>query len=77
MTRYPSARAFALLVAASASASAQSPARVPWTTGENLEYSMKLDGIPAGTARLQVLDPDTVRGRRVWRLHPFTINRPV
>lgn len=61
--------AFALLVMASASALAQSPARVPWIAGESLEYSVKLEGIPSGTGLLQVLDQETIRDRRVWRLH--------
>ena len=59
----------ALLIAASASARAQTPAQVPWAVGENLEYSVKLEGIPRGSALLQVLPQDTIRGRRVWRFH--------
>ncbi|HEV8409402.1 MAG TPA: DUF3108 domain-containing protein [Gemmatimonadaceae bacterium] len=61
--------ALALLACARATVEAQSPARVPWLAGEDLEYSVKLEGIPAGTALLQVTGQDTIRDRRVWRLH--------
>jgi hypothetical protein len=59
----------ALLFSCSTLASAQSPARVPWIAGENLEYTVKLEGISAGTGRLQVLGQETIRDRQVWRLH--------
>jgi hypothetical protein len=45
--------ALALLACARATVEAQSPARVPWLAGEDLEYSVKLEGIPAVTALLQ------------------------
>ena len=60
---------FALVTVGSAVAESQSPATVPWSAGENLEFTVSLADIPSGTGRLQVLDQETIRGRRVWRLH--------
>jgi hypothetical protein len=58
-----------LVVLAAARLHPQSPAKVPWVAGEALEYSVKVEGIPSGTGLLQVLAPDSIRGRAVWRLH--------
>jgi hypothetical protein len=61
--------AFAFFAFGTAIAEAQSPATVPWRSGENLEYNVKVEGISSGTGHLQVLEPDSIRGRPVWRLH--------
>jgi hypothetical protein len=52
-----------------AAADAQLPVTVPWHAGENLEYSVRLAGIPSGNGTMRVLDQVTIRGHRVWRLH--------
>jgi hypothetical protein len=52
----------AMLIAISARA--QTPTQVPWTVGENLEYTVKLEGLPRGTALLQVLPQDTIQCQR-------------
>jgi hypothetical protein len=59
----------ALMLTGFAGASAQAPAPVPWSSGESLEYTVKLEGIPSGTGRLQVLGQETIRDHRAWRLH--------
>jgi len=70
-----------LVAAAAITGCALSPARivaqvapvptttaVPWAAGEHLEYSVKWGFIPAGSARMDVLGTDTIRGRTAWRL---------
>jgi hypothetical protein len=58
----------ACLMAVPALAEAQSPANVPWHSGENLEYAVKLAGLSAGTALVQVLGQEPIRGRPTWHL---------
>lgn len=41
---------------------------VPWATGEHLEYNVKYGFVKAGSARMDVLGTDTIRGRSAWRL---------
>jgi hypothetical protein len=62
----------AIIAAAIAVAALRVPAavaqgdRVPWASGEYLEYSLKVGAISAGSGRMQVLGRDTVRGRQTW-----------
>jgi hypothetical protein len=58
-----------LLALSSATARAQAQRKVPWESGENLEYTVKLSGIRAGSGFMQVMGLDTMRGRSTWRLH--------
>src|ERR1019366_1212983 len=58
-----------VLALALAPATAQAQRKVPWAAGENLEYTVKLSGIRAGTGVMQVVSVDTIRGRTAWRLH--------
>ena len=44
-------------------------ARVPWATGETLEYAVRLAGINSGTGVMQVNGIEPMRGRPTWRLH--------
>ena len=61
--------AAALLIGAELSAQkSASPARVPFTVGEELTYRASFGGIDAGTARLRVDRIDTVRGRPAYHL---------
>ncbi|MGH7653969.1 MAG: DUF3108 domain-containing protein [Gemmatimonadaceae bacterium] len=48
---------------------AQTWAKVPWGTGESLEYTVKLAGLSSGNGIMQVIGIDTVRGRASWHLH--------
>jgi len=48
---------------------AQTQTKVPWAVGENLEYAVRLAGIPSGTGTMQVTGIDTIRSHRAWRLH--------
>jgi hypothetical protein len=48
---------------------AQSPTKVPWASGEYLEYTVKLAGIRAGTGIMQVTGFDSVRSHSAWHLH--------
>lgn len=57
-----------LLTLASSPAAAQKPASVPWAAGEFLEYEVKVGMLTAGSARMEVLPSDTIRGRTTWRL---------
>jgi hypothetical protein len=45
------------------------PTKVPWAVGENLEYTVRIIGIRAGTGFMTVAAIDTMRGRDAWRLH--------
>lgn len=47
---------------------APTAAVVPWATGEHLEYNVKYGFLKAGSARMDVLGTDTIRGRTAWRL---------
>jgi hypothetical protein len=58
--------AAATIIAALAWTSPATAQRVPWATGEYLEYSLKVGAISAGSGRMQVLGRDTVRGRPTW-----------
>lgn len=42
---------------------------MPWAIGERLEYEVKYGPISAGSARMEVIGLDTVRGRLTWHLH--------
>lgn len=42
------------------------PPKVPWATGEYLEYSLKFGVMSAGSGRMQVIGKDTTRGRDTW-----------
>lgn len=44
------------------------PAAVPWATGEFLEYDVKFGPLTSGSARMEVVGTDTIRGRTAWRL---------
>ncbi len=46
----------------------QTATAVPWTAGEHLEYNVKYGIFKAGSARMDVLGTDTIRGRNAWRL---------
>jgi hypothetical protein len=48
---------------------AQTPTKVPWAVGENLEYSVMLAGISSGAGLMRVEGTDSVRGHSAWRLH--------
>ena len=50
-------------------ADAQSPVKVPWAAGENLEYTVTLAGISSGAGLMRVEGTDTLRGHSAWRLH--------
>lgn len=58
-----------LMALASTPAGAQTRAKVPWATGDSLEYTVKLAGLSSGTGIMQVVGIDTMRGRPSWRLH--------
>ncbi|MFI5310645.1 MAG: DUF3108 domain-containing protein [Gemmatimonadales bacterium] len=62
--------ALALLPAAWPLARAQRPmpTPVPWAGGEFLEYDVSFGFFHAGSARMEVLGTDTIRGRIAWRL---------
>ena len=60
--------ALALLAVVPPTATAQTPATVPWAAGEFLEYEVKVGMLTAGSARMQVLPSDTIRGHTAWRL---------
>ncbi len=66
---HDSAFAGLLLALAAAPVAAQPQTRVPWATGEYLEYTVKLAGFRAGTGIMQVTGIDTMRGRHAWRLN--------
>jgi hypothetical protein len=58
-----------LLVPARANSQrAVSPAPVPFTVGEELNYRATFGGVKAGSARLRVDGIDTVRGRPAYRI---------
>ncbi len=57
------------IVAAVAPLAGQTPVKVPWAAGEDLEYVVKLAGFKSGTGTMQVIGLDTMRGRNSWRLH--------
>ena len=67
--------AFRLLAIASAmrgqSIAADDPphAKVPWGTGEHLEYTVRLAGLNSGTGVMEVVALDSMRGRPTWHLH--------
>jgi len=63
------ATACVALSLAYARADAQSPAKVPWAAGENLEYTVTLAGISSGAGLMRVEGTDTLRGHSAWRLH--------
>lgn len=66
LARCVAALAFAAL--APGRAATQKPPSVRWVKGEFLEYTVKFGPIPAGSARLEVLGTDTIRGRTAWRM---------
>jgi hypothetical protein len=57
------------LVLAASPALAQPQAKVPWASGEILEYAVRLAGMKSGGGAMQVSGPDTMRGRAAWHLH--------
>jgi hypothetical protein len=57
-----------LLFGLAATAAAQQT-KVPWTSGENLEYTVRLSGLAAGSGEMQVPGFDSIRGHTAWRLH--------
>lgn len=63
------ALAGAVVLAAAAPAAAQHVTHVPWAEGEHLEYAVRFNGLSVGSARMDVLGIDTVRGRRAWKLN--------
>ena len=73
MKAAPSARAITLagivMALVTVPIGAQARAKVPWETGESLEYTVKFAGLSSGTGIMQVVGIDTMRDRASWRLH--------
>lgn len=44
-------------------------ARVPWVSGEHLEYTVRLAGLNSGTGVMEVMGLDSTRNRPTWHLH--------
>jgi hypothetical protein len=64
----PTAAGLAFLALAPSASTAQTPAIVRWAAGEFLEYDVKVGMLTAGSARMEVLPSDTIRGHTAWRL---------
>ncbi len=59
----------AVPVAAQQQQQPQQQAKVPWASGENLEYVVRFAGFRAGTGIMEVNGPTTMRDRNAWLLH--------
>jgi hypothetical protein len=56
----------AVVIALTAHAPAQQRMQVPWQAGERLEYQVKFSFLNAGSASMEVLGVEQIRGRDAW-----------
>lgn len=56
------------MLAGGDAAAQETPARVPFQTGEALTYDVRFGAIKVGTGRMRVVGQEPVRGRQTWRV---------